>query len=768
MLRLRWLTHVSAIGSPRATRRRLRPFCPDLLRLEPRELLTVAVVAPAGALNFKEGAANIGVNLGQFFSLDVAKGISFQVAINWGDGTPIDNQVVAFPTPLFEVTGSHTYADETAPGKPFNVTVTVTDPSDGSPPASLIDTADVAEADVLSPVAFADFAAKEGQTATATATFNNANLTAPAGDFTATIDWGDGKTDPGLAVTGGNGVFTVNGTHVYADEGAFTSIVTISDDPPGTAIASATATATIADADQLSLASFADFASVEGQTATATATFNDAYPAAQSGDFTATINWGDGTIDSGQAVTGGAGVFTVSGQHVYADEGTFKPIVTISDDAPGTAIASATATATIADADQLSVASFANFAALEGKTATATATFNDAYLVAPAGDFTATINWADGKIDAGLAVTGGAGLFTVSGQHVYADEGTFTATVTISDDAPGTAAATATTLATINEGGVLTTTPKLVTGTENAPLSNVLVTSFTSDDSDATAGSYTASIDWGDAVTSAGTVTSGGPGLYLVSGSHLFQDEGPYPITVVVRDDDSTATTTIDTTATIAKGPTGGIQGTTAQDFVGHTYRDILLRPADQPSFTAMTQEILHGTPFSDVASLLDHSAEYYGQVVDRAYETYLGRGSDAGGRSYWIDALQHGLTDESLAAVLIASDEFFNQAGGTNPLWIDATYLKLFERPADSNGESFWLAALTRGESRSQVVLSIATSPEHEVFVVQADYSHFLGRTGGGTEIGYWVRQMNQGLSDEDLVTLFVTSDEYLQQISD
>ncbi len=238
-------------------------------------------------------------------------------------------------------------------------------------------------------------------------------------------------------------------------------------------------------------------------------------------------------------------------------------------------------------------------------------------------------------------------------------------------------------------------------------------------------------------------------------------------MTVVVRDDDSTATTTIDTTATIAKGPTGGIQGTTAQDFVGHTYRDILLRPADQPSFTALTQEILQGPPFSAVASLLDHSAEYYGEVVDRAYETYLDRGPDAGGRSYWINAMQHGLTDENLAAVLVASDEFFQEAGGTNQSWIDAAYLSLFERSADPGGESFWLAALTQGESRSQVALSIVTSPEHENLVVQADYSHFLGRSGGGSEIGYWVRQMNQGLSDEDLITSLVTSDEYLRRIS-
>ena len=667
MLRLDWLKRVSGLGSPRAARRRLRPFRPGFLRLEPRELLTVTVVAAAGALNFKEGVANNGVNLGQFFSADADKGVAFQVTIDWGDGTTIDSQSVTFPTPLFEVTGSHTYADETAPGKPFNVTVTVTDPSDGSPPASLNDTANVAETDLLSPRTFANFAANEGQTAAANAIFSDANLASPAGNFTATINWGDGKTDQGLPVTVGRG-------------------------------------------------------------------------------------------DS-------QGLLTVNGTHVYADEGTFTSVVTISDVAPGTASASATATATIGDADQLSAATFAPFTAAQG-TATATATFNDTYLPAQAGDFTASIDWGDGKTDSGLAVSGGEGLFTVSGQHVYANEGTYTALVTISDDAPGTATATATASATMSEGGILTTTPTPVTGTENVALSNVQVALFTSNDSDSAAGSLMATIDWGDAVTSVGTVTSGGSGLFLVSGSHTFQDEGPYPITVVVRDTDSTATATINTTATIARGPTGGVPGTSAQDFVGHTYRDILLRPADQPSFTALTQEILRGTPFNAVASLLDHSAEYYGQVVDRTYETYLGRAPDAGGRNYWINALEHGLSDEDLSAVLIASDEFFHEAGGTNQSWIDATYLSLLERPADAGGQSVWLAALTQGESRFQVALSMANSPEHERLIVQADYSHFLGRTGGDSEISFWARQLNQGLTDEDLITLLVTSDEYLRRI--
>src|SRR5690348_16709173 len=143
MLRPTWLRRLSAMGTPRAARRRLHAFHPGLLCLEPRELLTVAAVAPAGALEFKEGASAT-MNLGQFSSPDAVVGIAFQVSIDWGDGTPIDDQLLTFPTTTFQVAGTHAFADETAPGKPNIVTVTVTDSTDTAS-ASLQDTASVAD-----------------------------------------------------------------------------------------------------------------------------------------------------------------------------------------------------------------------------------------------------------------------------------------------------------------------------------------------------------------------------------------------------------------------------------------------------------------------------------------------------------------------------------------------------------------------------------------------------------------------------------------------
>src|SRR5207247_10407796 len=79
---------------------------------------------------------------------------------------------------------------------------------------------------------------------------------------------------------------------------------------------------------------------------------NTGYPDNTASDFTATIDWGDGTTTSG-TVSGGSGTFTVSGNHTYADEGNYDTTVVIADDAPGTANATASGTASVAEGDVL-------------------------------------------------------------------------------------------------------------------------------------------------------------------------------------------------------------------------------------------------------------------------------------------------------------------------------------------------------------------------------------------------------------------------------
>jgi virginiamycin B lyase len=61
------------------------------------------------------------------------------------------------------------------------------------------------------------------------------------------------------------------------------------------------------------------------------AAFNDGNPAGAASDFTASINWGDGSTTTGAVHSISVGVFEVSGEHDYAQAGVVPITVTITD-----------------------------------------------------------------------------------------------------------------------------------------------------------------------------------------------------------------------------------------------------------------------------------------------------------------------------------------------------------------------------------------------------------------------------------------------------
>lgn len=177
------------------------------------------------------------------------------------------------------------------------------------------------------------------------ATFTDNDDSQPAGNFTAAIDWGDGISTPGV-IAGSAGSYTISGTHTYADEGAFTVTVTITDSA-NSKTASSTGTASVAESDVLGGTGLAISTTQFVVFSGAVANFSDASITNVPSDFIATIDWGDGSTTAG-VVSGGGGTFAVSGSHMYIGAGIFPITVTLADDAPGTATATVTGSASVA------------------------------------------------------------------------------------------------------------------------------------------------------------------------------------------------------------------------------------------------------------------------------------------------------------------------------------------------------------------------------------------------------------------------------------
>lgn len=268
-------------------------------------------------------------------------------------------------------------------------------------------------------------------------------------------------------------------------------------------------------------------------------------------DFTATIDYGDGSTDTG-AISGGNGSFTVTGDHIYAEKGSYAVTITLSNALTG-ATSTDTTTATVADAALHLTGGFEEGDATSRPPSSfLLATFTDDNAGATLTDFSATANWGDGSGDPGIVwiVDAGNGLYEVMGSHSYAGAGSslnsYTVTVTVTDV----------------DGSSGTTTSTVVVGEVWAGVPAVSTSmTFTDANTDATASDFVADgqsgvavINWGDGTSSLVQV-EGGPGngsqapQFNMQTSHVYaedsldQPNGQYQVTVTITDDDGNTLT---------------------------------------------------------------------------------------------------------------------------------------------------------------------------------------------------------------------------------
>src|SRR5262249_18817079 len=96
------------------------------------------------------------------------------------------------------------------------------------------------------------------------------------------------------------------------------------------------------------------------------------------------------------------------------------------------------------------------------------------------------------------------------------------------------------------------TTPQPLSLIENVAANSVVVASFSTDTPTDT---FAATISWGDATTSAGTVAPSGLNSFSVTGSHTYAEDGSYtPSVSLMESGTSPDTATVMDTATVAEG----------------------------------------------------------------------------------------------------------------------------------------------------------------------------------------------------------------------
>ncbi len=454
------------------------------------------------------------------------------------------------------ITVEHTYPDDNpssgTPSDDFVTTLKVTDSNGGIGNAvTVVTVEDVA------PKVFIESAKSpidENDESTVTGSFTDV---CSLDTHTATIDWGDGTGVVDLPIEQYAGYGTFTASHQYLD-----------DDPSGTTQDKYKVTVTVTDDDTVSgtattlvtvnnlaptVEAGADKTVNEGEKVSLDpAEFSDIGTLDTHNNVNTTINWGDGIISDG-VVDEVDGCGTVSGNHVYADDGTYAVTVTVTDDDGG--VGSDILTVTVNNLAP-TVEAGADKTVNEGEVVSlAPSLFNDMGTLDTHNNVNTTINWGDGTApDAGVVdespfgppgSTAGADG-TVSDSHVYADNGIYEVTVTVTDDDLG--AGSDTLVVTVNN-----VAPTVEAGADQMEVYYGEVVSLDPAifNDLGTLDTHTATIDWGDGTAPDDGVVAespfGPPGSTVgasgtVSGSHVYADNGDYTVTVTVTDDDSGVT----------------------------------------------------------------------------------------------------------------------------------------------------------------------------------------------------------------------------------
>jgi hypothetical protein len=240
------------------------------------------------------------------------------------------------------------------------------------------------------------------------------------------------------------------------------------------------------------------------------------------------------------------------------------------------------------------------------------------------------------------------------------------------------------------------------------------------------ASSLSATITWGNGETTDGMV-SGAGNSFSVSGNMTYNQEGRYPLGVLVSDG----------------------AGTVVFAGAGNVH---VARLGPPP------------VALNPVANALTHSAEYYSDIVTAVYQNYLGRSPQASEVAAWVGLMQQGLSDERLEAGFIGSPEYIANHGGPGAGWVKGMYQNLLGRTPLQSEVNAWVRALEAGASPTQIAYDFAASAEREGQRITADYQKYLGRAPSPTEVRSWVSAFESGYSNENVIAGFVGSPEYFQ----
>ncbi|HVX12969.1 MAG TPA: GDSL-type esterase/lipase family protein [Pirellulales bacterium] len=189
--------------------------------------------------------------------------------------------------------------------------------------------------------------------------------------------------------------------------------------------------------------------------------------------------------------------------------------------------------------------------------------------------------------------------------------------------------------------------------------------------------------------------------------------------------------------------------------YVDAVYRDALGTAPDAAVLNWGVQALDNGQPLLMIPMSAVGNPAYAINLVQADYQQYLGRNADPSALNFWVTALHAGFRDEQLVAALVASDEFYLRAGGTDADWVTAAYQSILGRAPDPTAMTWATSQLAEGVTRGTLAYELAMSPEHENQVVNAEYTRLFQAPPDPGSLSYWASELSQGQTTNELLLM-------------
>ena len=229
-------------------------------------------------------------------------------------------------------------------------------------------------------------------------------------------------------------------------------------------------------------------------------------------------------------------------------------------------------------------------------------------------------------------------------------------------------------------------------------------------------------------------------------------------------------------------------------NFVVRFYQQCLNREPDSTGLNFWKDKLLSkGGTGADLASNFILSTEFANKnvsddvFIDIMYKTFFDRVSDNGGKTYWTDKLNSGISRLYVLSCFVNSAEFSNICTGygiergtiklTKPADMHPEvaaftyrfYDKCMGRKPDDLGLNYWVDKLVTGQSTgADISKDFVFSPEFKAKnlsntdFTKVMYSVFFNREADIYGQTYWVNSLNAGKSRLEVLSGFVNSKEF------